>query len=365
MTDQADQSRALTDQAAIPRRKFIQALGGGLLVAGLPKAALSQPLPWSHHGANALEKARAQGLVVWHGDQEEDVVKFLGKFVEATGIPTKQFRLLPGAALPRLQAELRMNRSDADVYLCADPGLMDQLRVQGHLMKYDSPELAAYNSQFKSSPEGYWATYYLYFGPMMYSPRYVEEGTAPRTWLDLLDPRWAGQIGFQNSSAGSQYGWWYVLKDVLPKDYWVKLANQKPRAYASSTQIVNDIHSGKLKIGGKVNAFQYVKAVRQGLPAKAVFPPEGTPAGNAAVGVIAATKRPEAAMIFMDYFLSREGQFAFNDIQGSPSARPDVVIRDVPAMSDIKIVLPQDFADYQSSARHAEFVALWNKMMGV
>jgi ABC-type Fe3+ transport system substrate-binding protein len=66
---------------------------------------------------------------------------------------------------------------------------------------------------------------------MMYNPRFVDQAAAPKTWADLLDARWAGQIGFQNSSAGSQYGWWYVLKDVLPAEFWTKLAQQKPRAY--------------------------------------------------------------------------------------------------------------------------------------
>jgi iron(III) transport system substrate-binding protein len=349
----------------IGRRGLLKGLGAGLLAGGFSKKAFSQSLPWNHHGEGVLQRARAQGLLVWHGDQEEDIVNFLNKFIEATGIPTKQLRLLPGSALPRLQAELRMKRSDADVYLCADTGLMDHLRAEGHLMKYESPELEAYPVGFKSNPSGYWATYYLYFGPMMYSPRFVDQAAAPKTWADLLDPRWAGQIGFQNSSAGSQYGWWYVLKDVLPAEFWTKLAQQKPRAYASSTQIVNDIHSGKLMIGGKVNAFQYVKAVRQGLPVKAVFPPEGTPAGGAAAGIIAATKRPDAAKIFTDYMLSQQGQFLFNSIQGSPSVRKDVVISDVPSMDNSKMLLPQDLTDFQSPERHGQFVTMWNKVLGV
>lgn len=257
MTDQTGKLNARMRR--LGRRGFLKGLGAGLLAGGFSKKAFSQSLPWNHHGEGVLQRARAQGLLVWHGDQEEDIVKFLNKFIEATGIPTRQLRLLPGSALPRLQAELRMNRSDADVYLCADTGLMDHLRAEGHLMKYESPELEAYPVGFKSNPSGYWATYYLYFGPMMYSPRFVDQAAAPKTWADLLDPRWTGQIGFQNSSAGSQYGWWYVLRDVLPAEFWTKLAQQKPRAYASSTQIVNDIHSGKLMIGGKVNAFSMSK----------------------------------------------------------------------------------------------------------
>src|SRR5690606_32855449 len=123
-------------------------------------------------------------------------------------------------------------------------------------------------------------------GPMMYDTRYVSEQEGPKSWLDLLDPKWERQIGVQVAAAGSQYGWWYALKDVLPQDYWMKLAKQRPRAYATSSQMVNDIYSGSLKIGVKVSIFQYTKAVRSNIPVRVVFPDVGTPASNAVTGIV-------------------------------------------------------------------------------
>jgi iron(III) transport system substrate-binding protein len=86
--------------------------------------------------------------------------------------------------------------------------------------------------------------------PMMYDPALRQEEEAPKTWTDLLDPRWSGQIGFQNASAGTSYAFWFVMKDILPADFFEKLTAQKPRAYSSSTQIQQDIERGNLKIGG-------------------------------------------------------------------------------------------------------------------
>jgi ABC-type Fe3+ transport system substrate-binding protein len=104
---------------------------------------------------------------------------------------------------------------------------------------------------------------------------------------------------------------------------------------------------------------------RQGLPVKVVFTPEGTPAGGAAVEIIGATKRPDAAKIFTDYVLSQQGQFSFTNIQGSPSVRKDVIIPDVPSMDNNQMLLTQDLIDFQSPQRQRQFVAMWNKVLGV
>ncbi|WP_187278385.1 ABC transporter substrate-binding protein [Methylobacterium sp. WL64] len=341
------------------------------LLAGLAAAGLAAPFVASAPAEAAdappdLAQARKEGtLVVMHSDQENDVVNFLRAFTEKSGIQALQQRALPGSAMPKLQAELRTGASEVDAYMCSDPGLMDVLRQRKQLLAYVSPEMDAYAPNLRSDPVGYWTTYFINVGSILYDPRYVDPAIAPKTWMDLLDPRWSQQVGFQNSSAGTQYTWWYLLKDVLPKDYWTKLAQIKPRAYASSTQILSDIQNGNLKIGGKVSNYQYVKAKRLGQTIEIVYPPEGSPAQSEVVGIIVATQRPNASKVFIDYFLSREGQTTWNRIQGSSSTRRDVMIPDVPTLEGVKILLPTDFKDYASPARHAEFVKLWNSVTGM
>lgn len=343
-----------------PSRRTVLAGFGALAAASLPlgvrSAAAAEP---------DLAAARKEGtLVVWHSDQEADVVNFLKAFTERTGIPAVQQRILPGVAMPKLQAEMRAGSSDVDIYMNADPGLMDLLREREQLLRYESPELVAFAPEFKSTPAGYWTTYCINLGALMYDTRYVKPADAPKTWMDLLDPRWKDQIGFQNAAAGTQYGWWYALRSVLPPQFWTGLATQKPRAYASSTQILSALQNGSMKIGGKVSAYQYVKAAREKQSIAVVYPPEGTPATNHVVGIISATKRPNAAKTYIDFLLSKEGQAVFNDIQGSPSARKDVTIPGVASLSDIKVLVPENFEDFKSTARHAEFVAQWNKITG-
>ncbi len=343
------------------RRKLLVAAGAGIASLSLPRSfALAQAT-----AAPDLKAAADEGsLVVWHGDQEADVVKFLQIFTDKTGVKTVQQRLLPGAAVPKLEAEHRTGSVSGDVYMTSDAGIMENLRKQNRLMRYVPKEIDAFDAEYRSDEPGWYTSYYINAGPMMYDPRFVKEDEAPKTWTDLLNPRWSGQIGFQNASAGTSYAFWFVMKDVLPADFFDKLAELKPRAYSSSTQIQQDIERGNLKIGGRVSIFQYVKAMRANNPVKAVFPEIGTPSVNQVVGIIG-TKRPNASKIFIDYLTSREGQQVWNDIQGSPSARKDVTVEHVPNIATTKLLLPVKFEEYQDPAMRKKFVGIWNKMTGL
>jgi iron(III) transport system substrate-binding protein len=348
----------------ITRRQLVLAGSAAAMSIAMPHA-VSRAYAQASAPGN-VSAAKAEGpLVVWHGDQEGDVVEFLKVFTDKTSVPAVQQRLLPGQALPKLEAEFRAGQTTGDVYLTSDSGILENLRRQNRLLQYIPKEMDAYGADYRSSEPGYWTTYYVNVGPMMYDTRYVKEEEAPKTWIDLLDPKWKGQIGFQNSSAGTSYGFWFVMKDVLPKDYFEKLGANNPRAYSSSTQISQDIERGGLKIGGRVSNFQYVKSVRNKQPVKAVFPTLGVPSLNQPAAIFGTTQRPNGSKIFMEYLLSKDGQFQWNNIQGSYSARKDIQIEHLPDINTLKLLLPVNFEDYMKTENRREFVAIWNKMTGL
>jgi iron(III) transport system substrate-binding protein len=312
-----------------------------------------------------IEAAKKEGkLVFWHSEQEADVVKFAKVFSDKYGIKTEWERLLPGKALPKLEAGLKSNSLDLDLWWVSDAGIMYEQQQKGRLLQYVSPHMKDYGPEFKSSPEGYWTTYFFQCGPIMWSSKFVKQEDAPKKWLDLLDPKWKGQVGFQDSTSGSMYNWWYLLRDIVPKDYFDRLVKNQPRAYGSSTQLMDDVQRGEIKIGGRVSIFQYIKALRANQPVEMVLPSEGNPNNIQVVGILAGTKRPNAAKVFLDYFLSQEGQKAWNEIQGSWSARKDVTIEGLPPIGSFKLLYPKDIADYGSPGRHQEFVKLWNQVTG-
>jgi iron(III) transport system substrate-binding protein len=368
-THSVDEQSGRLMEAGLSRRELIRGLMALGLSAPAVGALIGRP---SHAGAAApsaggadVEAARKEGKVVfWHAEQEADVVKFAKLFSDKYGIKTEWERLLPGKAMPKLEAGLKSDTLDLDVWWVSDAGIMYDQQKKGRLLQYVSPFDKDYAPGFKSNPEGYWTTYFINVGTIMYSPKFVKKEEAPKTWMDLLDPKWKGQIGFQDSTAGSQYAWWYLMREVMPKDYFDRLTQNKPRAYNSSTQLMDDVQRGETKIGGKVSIFQYVKALRAKQPVEMVLPPEGVPNNIQVVAILASTKRPNAAKLLVDYLLSREGQQAWNEIQGSYSALKDVNIEGLPKLSSLKLLQPKDLADYASAARHQEFVQQWNQVTG-
>ena len=312
----------------------------------------------------SLDAARKEGsLVLWHADQEGQTLDFLKVFTEKTGLQVKQQHILPGVAFPKLIAEIRAGMSDVDVF-CGSDAILEEARKRGFLLEYRSPELDAYGPAFRSNPPGFWTAYYSIANIIMYNPKIIAPSEAPKTWVDLLDPKFKNSVGVQTAAAGTQYLWWYLLRPIVPADYWTRLQGQKVRAYESSTQMVKAIVSGELKVGGKVSDFQYVQGARRGEPLEGIYPAEGVPTGSQVGGIVKSTKRPNAAKIFWDFLLSKEGQAAWNTSFGSHSPRADVKIPGVRSLTDYKLLTVTDLADYSSPQRLAEFTELWNKVTG-
>jgi len=135
----------------------------------------------------------------------------------------------------------------------------------------------------------------------------------------------------------------YTLKGVLDRGYWVKLAEQQARPFRGGAGMMKDVIAGELDVATHVlSLFYYEFGIQRGAPVKAVFPPEGVPVVAAPVGIFAKAKRPNAAKLFMEYTLSREGQTEFNTkIVGTWSSRPDVEPpQKMPRLKSLNVVYP-------------------------
>ena len=81
-----------------------------------------------------------------------------------------------------------------DVTQLADMSFALDFQKRGGYMQYVSPEMAAYKPEYKSSPEGYWTWGALVMAAIAYNPNLVSREEAPKTWKDMLDPKWTDAI---------------------------------------------------------------------------------------------------------------------------------------------------------------------------
>src|SRR3546814_12191343 len=89
--------------------------------------------------------------------------------------------------------------------------------------------------------------------------------------------------------------------------YWKKLAANKPVLYPSGAPTASGIIRGEVLLGG-VQSNAVIPAIKKGAPLKVIYPTEGIPVTASAAGVVKTAAHPNAARLYMNWCLSKEGQ---------------------------------------------------------
>jgi iron(III) transport system substrate-binding protein len=196
-----------------------------------------------------------------------------------------------------------------------------------------------------------------------YNSKNTPEAEAPKKWEDLLDPKWLDAINVKVSNSGLQHGVWFMLKPILGEEYFKKFATQKPRAFDSYVQQYGRLVDGQDKV---IMGAQYsgaVEFVPKGAPIGFVFPETGVPTVSETYGIVADGPHPNAAQLFMDWFLSPVGQKALADALALHSPRDDVPppAGAVP-LSKMKLLIPTDWDAFEKD--RPSFAKDWDRIVG-
>ena len=230
-----------------------------------------------------------------------------------------------GRVLARLDAEIRGNSLSFDVlHVAAMAPYLSYART-GKLLAYRSPEFAAFPAD-ASDASGTWTTARVIGVIMAYNKNTLPPDRAPVRWTDVLRPEFAGRkLILQDAAAGTAFAQMYALEHLLGADYLKRLAAQKPVIVSTSAQVIDLLIRGEALVGYTVDHFRAFEpdAVKAGITA--VYPAEGMPIAAAPVAIFRDAPHPNAAKLFIDFTLSREGQTLLNvEVFGVYSKRADV-----------------------------------------
>lgn len=313
-----------------------------------------------------VEKAEQEGsLVLYSPDPEVGSAQLLAAFnKDFPKITTNFIRLQTGALYQKLQTERRANVFLVDVLQLTDIGFVLDMQKRNGYMRYVSPEMTGYKADYKSTPEGYWTWSSFIMAGIAYNPKLVPADKVPKSWKDMLEPRWAGTVNTKASTSGLQHISWYELKQLYGDDYWKKFAELKPRAFDSYVQQYDRLVSGQDAVIHTAQLSGYLLAKAKGAPIEFVYPEEGMMNAPGFMGAVAEAPHPNAARLFMDWFLSKHGQEIYDKIMLLNSPRDDVA--PPPGSkpnSEFKLLYPSNWTAFLKS--HGEFVKEWNKVTGV
>ena len=294
------------------------------LIAAVLSGAGSQALAASSEKEKLLEGAKKEGqLVIYTGMDAEEANVFAREFEKKyPSIKTDLFRASGEKVLTKLLTEYRAKTFRADIFQVSVIQTI-QFKNEGFLQKYVSPESNFYPDSFKD-PEGYWNSFYLLPYAITYNTNAVSPGEAPKSYEDLLNPKWKGKIGLE----AEQYQWFFHLLKIMGKEkgmaFMGRLAEQNLDLRAGHSLILQLVVAGEIPISVVLyaNQVEFFKRTKRA-PIEWVRFKGPTITAINAISIPARAPHPNAAKLFVDFGLSREGQEILGKFNRVP-ARPDV-----------------------------------------
>jgi iron(III) transport system substrate-binding protein len=282
-----------------------------LLIAALTAfaavpALLSPAGAQSEFGSKELiEAAEKEGSLTYYTanftEVEQEVVKEFNK--RFPKIKVAIVRAPGGQLITRIKTEAAAGKLAADVVDHSDRGLMKD--IADLFQDYTPPNAADYRPDALVSPK-FWPGVTLGWA-IAYNTQLVKN--PPKTWMDLTKPEYKDkQIGqVVGPSGGTTWTRIMFERQVLGEDYWKKQAALGIALFPSGAPTSDSLVRGEISIAPLLYNIIYTKIV-EGAPAEAIFAPEGVPIIPYADGITKTSKSPNAAKLFMNWRLSKEGQ---------------------------------------------------------
>jgi len=272
--------------------------------------------------AKLIEGAKKEGAMAFYTAMNvEDSNKLLkGYEKQYPFIKTKLFRLGSSQLLMKMLAEKRASMYTADV-TCNNIFEFDVKIKEGVLAKYISPEAQAIPEVFKD-PVGYWASLYLQPFGIAYNTKLVSPQDAPKGYADLLNPRWKGKMSLDRGDESWLAGIMHIMGEAKGLEFARKIAEQNINFRSGHTLLLQMLLAGEFSIDINSHLQRAERLRSTGAPIDWVAPEPCLVSYNP-IGVTAHAPHPNAARLFVDFALSREGQKIVREI-GRPPARSDV-----------------------------------------
>jgi iron(III) transport system substrate-binding protein len=304
-----------------------------------------------------IEGAKKEGALVWFTTVNlEQARAFLNAFEKKYPfIKTDLFRSVSNKILNRIITDKNAGKVSADAVSMG--GFQAHfLKKRGLTTVYRSPEAEAIPAQFKD-PDGHWVALYQNTSVIAYNSKMLNEKSVPREYVQLLEPQWKGRLGMDDSDEEWFANQCKVMGDEKCVAFLEKLLRQAPKIVRGQSLLVQLMAAGEFPIAVIAYPSEVEKLKENGAPVDWVAP-NPVLSKIYPLALAAGAPHPNAAKLFIDYALSRDGQAMIRSFKRIP-IRPDVEPDPPRLVKGLNIRA----ADLSLAEKFEDYARLWRKLI--
>jgi len=275
------------------------------------------------------EAARKEAPMTWYVSlysqavAEKAATAFGQKYPGLKVIPV---RSTTGGSFQRLTQDLKSNVAVASVFSTTGLGGHYQiLERDGRLAEYVPENATKLSPTVKSAiAPGY--VYPMGAGllAMAYNSAKVKAEDAPKSWMDLTDPKWKKRLALGHPAfSGFDAAWCVVMMKRVGWKYYEAIAKNDPLVQRSTFDTLTALSSGERVVATLPDAFA-IEAAEKGNPVTVVYPTDGSVMILGYTAILKNAPQPNTARLFTEFLLDVEHAKVVADAR-YVSVRPEVV----------------------------------------
>jgi ABC-type Fe3+ transport system substrate-binding protein len=301
-------------------------LWGSLTLAAMLAAMSLGSAVAQEPSADLIAKAKAEGRVVYYTDLIVDqIVRPLVSAFEAKyGVKVDYARADSQATMLKVLGEHQAGNMQVDVFSMTS-GLQAAIDA-GAVRQFDVANAAALPPQFKD-PNHYWVSSNYYVMTPAINTDLVAKADIPQTFEDLLSPKWTDKIVWKPNDMSGAPGFIANVLRTLGDDkgmaYLKKLQAQRIKSVnASARAVLDQVIAGEYPLVLQIFNHHAALSAQKGAPVQ-WLKMEPASVQMTLVSLTSKSPHPNAAQLFVDFMLSKEGQILFQKANYFPT-RSDV-----------------------------------------
>jgi iron(III) transport system substrate-binding protein len=272
-----------------------------------------------------IEAARKEGKVIYYTSIDLPIAEKIAKAFEAKfpGIAVRVERTGAERVFQRIGQEYSSRIHAVDVVNSSDAAHFISWSRDGILQPFVPEDVAQHYAPEHRNPDGLFAAFRVGLSVIGINTSLVKPADAPKSYADLLDPKWTGKIVKAHPGySGTIMTATYQLTQALGWEYLEKLAKQRVMQVQSAADPPKKLELGERAVMADGNEYNLFMLREAGKPVDIVYPTEGVPVIVGPNGIFKAAPNPNAARLFQCYCFTPECQQLIIEVGGLRSMHP-------------------------------------------